>query len=224
MRQVPWLAGQHGKGARRSVSSTLVAALVVCNVAFSVMVVGHVVQRSERSKFRYSYWRIRDELVDALRDGRLQEHPCLREYIERTELLIDATDILTPFQLRSALRIERRAGWKPTEKKSAYLGATEEERAFLETLGRRALTARVRVICLGSPSGWILSLCFPIVAIFARGAVGRASSDSRSRSETIWQTTALCMRVRYGAITEIVRPLMQRKYGNRRGPNRPAYV
>lgn len=186
-------------------NAVVVAGLIVANIVGSLIVLGRVVQRSERSRFRYETWRARDELVDAVMAGRVQPRKQVLELIDRLEVTIDATDLMTPYRLLTAVRTLRRAGWRPPDERPDY-AATPEEEKIIDAVRDRASHARGRLFFCGSPSGWLLLSLSPLLALAI--LLTERHGERRTRPP---QTVAEWSRDHYGPPSEIVRPLVRPK-------------
>jgi hypothetical protein len=191
----------------------ITALVVVANVTLAAFTLGRVVQRSERSKFRYRMWQLRDEVVDAVRDGEIEPHAVVKDWINRTELFIDATDVLTPFALVTTSTVLRRGGWEP--KAPPHLNAPADVIEFLDAKTAEARAARMRLFLLGSPSGWLVSTAVPVVA--AATLLTKRPRNSTPPTETVrvWSSG------RFGSTSEVFRPLVEQQRSERR---QPAYV
>lgn len=113
-----------------------------------------------RSMFRYRVWRLRDEFVDAVLDGRLQWGPSVDDLLERMEFTIRAARELTLVRLLSVHFLVR--DLRLQERKPAH---TDEE-ILLEEYRFRLIQLVAMHVMAGSPSGWIGSVLLSLIAPF----------------------------------------------------------
>lgn len=179
-------------------SSALVGTIVVANMGLALLVAGRVLQRSERSRFRYTMWQIRDGLVDDLDAGRLAHDRRLVEYLNRLELTIDVTELFTPYHLISAARIMRHADCKIPQE-ALYLGADPASQAIIAAARSRASLARMRLFFAGSPSGWFLLVSSPLAALWW------LAKDRATDRRSLLEAATLWFHNRYGSPIEVLR-------------------
>lgn len=192
-------------------SSRLIVAALVGNLTFALFLLGRTVQRTERSRFRYTIWQIRDELVDHLREGGLKPEPAVERYIDRLHFMISATELLTPFRVVTGLRLLSRSDWDiPAE----FLEPGPDH-PVLNNARVRADQARRQLFLLGSPSGWLLLSVAPVVGLWVL-VTERPEQQRPMDAATAW------WRKRYGNSLEAVRPLVRRNEQDNCAP--PAYV
>lgn len=195
-------------------NSTRVVVVVLSNVALAVTVLGWVSQRSARSRFRYKLWRVYDQLVDDVREGRLAAHQPVREYLERLIILVEGTEMLTPYRLIASGRLMRRADVR-IRSKDPYRGLNAESRAIMESARCQVYDAIVELFFSGSPSGWALTVAAPVIAVVLRPRPHKSERASR-------RVAAEWAHQRYGSAVEIVRPLVRPDTNQEQ--RRPAYV
>lgn len=205
-------------------SSALVSLIVVANVTLSVVVLGRTVQRSERSRFRYETWRVRDELVDQIRSGDVRPTGPMLEYLDRLELNIGATEVMTPFRYVVAAYQLRRAGWRPVPDDLPARAEMPERRAIREA-SRRVTQARVRLLLWGSPSGWLLVLASPLVFVASvlTDQRKRQTSDEDEPSYPLAASMASWSSERYGSTITVLKNAMESDTDDGHGKT-PAYA
>ena len=79
--------------------------LLLGNLVFAAFTLGRVTIRAERSRFRYRTWQVRDSIIDAMLDGKLDPHKSLFDWVDQLEVTIEATEFLTPFMLVRTSRL-----------------------------------------------------------------------------------------------------------------------
>jgi hypothetical protein len=143
-------------------NALLVTIMVTGNGVVAVYVAVAVFQSTERSRYRYRMWQIRDEVVDAVRQGDFQMDKAVISWIEDTELMITATDWMTPFRYLEASRAHRRSG--VSLEPHSLIPTSAETREYLEKMTDQARAARMRLLFFGSSSGWLLAAGAPLIA------------------------------------------------------------
>jgi len=204
------------------VNSVLVALIILVNVTLSVTTLARTVQRSERSRFRYEIWRLRDGIVEDLQVGRIRPTKPVLEYLDRLELNVEATDFMTPFRFGSAAALLRRTGWH-VEPDDLLIRADPREREVLRVASRAVSRARIRMLLHGSPSGWVVLVLKPFIIA---GVMLRELLHSRLEHReptppvtavTDWSTE------RYGHTMQVLKPVV-RPPGRDAEPEHPAYA
>lgn len=196
-----------------------VALIVVGNAAFAVGVLGWVVQRTERSEFRYTMWRLRDRIVDALRAGEVPPHPAATQAINRAEIVIAATDRITPFHFIITSRTLRRGGWTPGRDADLTADAPEPLQRLLLDVKAEARHAHRRLLVLGSPSGWLLlSVGLLIMPWFLIAGVRERQRHRKHRDDPRppLDKVASWSSRRYGSPAEVFAPVVKQKNGGMR--------
>lgn len=125
-----------------------------------------LVPRWLTSMFRYDLWRLRDDLVDALRDGRLSRSEAAVGVLHSMETAIRHARHFTFANVLGLQGIAALSGVAPTSSTPSYAELDQDERQLLHSFERRLVDALVRHVKLGSPSGW-LAMAFRPVALSA---------------------------------------------------------
>lgn len=186
--------------------TSLVVLIVFGNLALGLGTLAWVVQRTERSRFRYTMWRTRDRVVRAVLLGEVQPHPALREWIDRAEILITATRYLTPFQFVMASRTMQRAGMRPRFSQLVDT-APEPVQALLGQASADVRRAYGRVLMIGSPSGWLLVL---LACVSSPWLIVKQRRNHQKCNEPPLDSVAKWSNRRYGSPADVFRPLVQR--------------
>lgn len=181
----------------------LVVSALFLNLVAAVAVLGRTVRRTEISQFRYTMWQVRDEIVDAIAREELGASRTVLDRIDRIETAIVSSDLFTPYRLAHSARILRRSGWKPPAPQS-YDGMLPQHRALLVHAERRVSSARMRLMFLGSPSGWAVSAA--LAAAFPVFLLMRLLRRDRDKMRLI-DTAADRWRETYGTPTDVARQL-----------------
>lgn len=190
----------------------MVVAIVVANMALGVGTLAWVVQRTERSRFRYRMWRVRDRVVGAVLSEEIESHAAVRQWLDRAEVLIAATKHLTPFQFVMASRTMRRGGWKPNP--SLTETAPEPVQKMLCDASTEVRKAYARVFALGSPSGWLVLLLVavssPVLFLLQQRRHYKKCDEPPLDSVAKWSSR------RYGSPADVFRPLVRPNNGKKR--------
>lgn len=200
-------------------SSLLVSAIVLSNVTFAMAMLGRTIQRSQRSKFRYEMWRVHDELVAMIESGEIRPTKPVLEYLDRVRFNVETTEYMTPFQFLVFVHSLRRTGW--TAPADTLLARAEgREREVLREAAKRISSARVRLLLFGSPSGWLLCLCGPVLYLTAMLRQRRGHKPTGSPVGTVadWSSE------RYGSPIFVMEPVVKQRNKDRRSEDFAAYV
>jgi hypothetical protein len=182
-------------------SSLFVATVAVLNLVIAFSVAARTLRRYELDRFLSAIRRARDEIVDALLDGRVEANEDVLEYLRLLPVLASATDLLTPYQLLSASRLLKRGGWRPPQHR--LLGRRPDERELLTRVTTDADRAKERFVFFGSPSGWALLAASPLISLFvaARSAIVQAAEKSVRLDQR--QKVAVWSEAKFGSASDI---------------------
>lgn len=119
----------------------------------------------QRSLLRYRCWGVRDEMVDGMRDGHLNDSEDARALIRLAESAVKGAEILTPVKLLSLVWLSR---WD----EKTVTRSTGEGDLDLEPYHRRLVGAWVRLVMFGSPTGLLVFFAVGLRAVVCKPMAG----------------------------------------------------
>lgn len=124
------------------------------------------VPRNLTSMFRYRLWRLRDEMVDGIISGKLEDTPELRQFISHVETTIRLAPMMTPFRLGvMVLSLVAGPAFRRETRNPARKIPESMSRQYDQLFGNLFLVH----LLSGSVSGWLCSLLlFGIVMPIAK--------------------------------------------------------
>lgn len=151
-------------------NASLTVVLLVVNLTLAAAVLGAMVAWSERSRYRYRLWAVRDDLMDRVLKQEFENPAPVVAYIRSIESCIDWTRGTSPFVVALMMRTcpaesaERFAAPSPID-----LAEGADRVALVEARGR-VHAAHSRLLLLGSPSGWFVAACLGFFAFVSVAA------------------------------------------------------
>jgi hypothetical protein len=145
-------------------AALLTVALTV-NFFFAYISIIYIVPSSERSRFRYRLWKLRDRVVDEIYDGRFENVEQPQRLVALIEIAIYSADEISWLKVMAARLMKKPPPGRPMKLLVDLQAVSERDRELLEARLNVLYWCVARHVFLGTPSGWLACLRRPFLTL-----------------------------------------------------------
>jgi hypothetical protein len=143
-------------------AALLTVALTV-NFFFAYISIIYIVPSSERSRFRYRLWKLRDRVVDEIYDGRFENVEQPKRLVALIELAIYSAEEISWLKVMAARLVKKPPRGLPMRLLVDLRAVSAHDRDLLRPRLNVLYWCVARHVFLGTPSGWLACLRRPFL-------------------------------------------------------------